>query len=187
MMELQLLEAFHHAWRGRLRFTLNGSEREGNSREPAPSQRLLQHPGKSRKVNPIFRTLALSQGNKLQTTCSLNQTIQTWVKCVGWKVTCHQCVFTGCPRKLQNETLQKDSKWKKEKHQNTPKMHWIFQRNKEGATWEEQKYPKGDPKTMSGDEYRPGFKAVNMLRRVGAHPWLERTWSTKHCIVQKNL
>lgn len=165
-MEVQLLEGLHHAWRGRMGLVLHGFEREGNSREQTPSQRLLQYSGESRNLNPMFRISELSQGSKLQTTCSLNKTVQTWVKHFGLKVTCAGCVFTRCPRMLRNETWQKKGKWKKEQQRSTPKMLLIFQLNKKGA-WEEQKYPKRASKTMSEDQYRPGFKAANILRRVG--------------------
>lgn len=181
MMEVQLLEGLTMPGEGGWGLALNGSERKENSREPTPSQRQLQHPGESRNLNPILRNLGLSQ-----TICSLKQTVQTWGKRCGLQLLVSS-VFPQCPRMLQNETLQKKGKWKKEEEWSTLKMHWIFQQNKDGATWEEQKYPKGASKTMSGDQYRLGFKTANMLRRVGADPWLERTRSTKHCVLKKKL
>lgn len=180
MMAIHLLEEFHHAWRERMSFSSQWvwkrREFQGTSSKPKTTAAL----SREQKPEPHIQNLRVTTGNKLQTTCSLNQTEQTWVKRCRFKVTCDQCVFTGCPRMLQNETLQKKGQMEKTVPWSTLKMHWIFQGNKEGTTWEEQKYPKGVSKRRSGDQYRPGFKAANMIRRVGANPWLERTWSTKH-------
>lgn len=185
MMEVQLLEGFHHAWRGRMRFSSQWvwkrAEFQGNNSKPKTTAALRRE----QEPEPHIQNLGVITDNKLQTTCSPNQPVQAWGK-LWVKAACEQCVSTWCPRMLQNETLQRKGKRKKEEQRSTPKMHWIFQQNKEEATREEQKYPKGASKTMSGDHYRLGFKAANMLR-VGADPWLERAGSTKHCVLRKKM
>lgn len=92
MMEDQLLEGFHHAWRGRVCLILSGSEREGNSREPTPSQRLLQYSEESRNLNQDLGVITGQQAaDCLQpkpNSADLGERL--WVKSYLWSVDFHR-------------------------------------------------------------------------------------------------
>lgn len=145
MMEVQLLQGLHHAWRGRMCWVLNGFEREGNSKPKTTAALRRGHKTESHIQN--LRVITEQQAaDYLQpelNSADLGEML--WDKSYLWSLCFHRESKNGTEWNIAK-------KGQKEKRETTEQSEdaLSFSMKQERGTWREQKYPKGASKTMPG-------------------------------------